>query len=63
MVVSTASYRVYIYRYETSLYTINQTITYTISHVRRACLSDDENYIVINNKYQSSPNQYNTEIR
>lgn len=49
MVVSTLRYRVYIYRYAVSQYTINQTINYTIANRRKASLSVDDNYLVINN--------------
>ena len=61
MVVSTEGYSVYIYRYETSLYTINQTITFPNHHYRRASLGGDDNYIVTNNRYSSGG--YNTVIR
>ena len=49
MVVSVNGYKVYIYRYIESQYIINQTIIFTERENRRASLSGDGNYLVINN--------------
>ena len=62
MVVSTSGNKIYIYKYDGSKYIINQTISYPYYHPRKAWLSDDNNYLIINN-FCGPSDCYNTEIR